>query len=301
MFNQASHKLTNPQRSVIALTIALTAGSLLYRVLMHQHLGHTAALFLGLPAVLAILLATTPEAKSATGAIVKGITLFVLIVAPLLGEGWVCILIASPLFYLVGIVIGAIADWQSRRRARTLSCLLVLLVPLSLEGVIPALTFPRQQTVEVRRVVNAPAAAVEAALGRSLDVATPLPLGLRIGFPRPIAAWGGGLAVGDTRVVRFSGAEGNPPGNLLIRVVELRPGYVRTESVSDGSKVTQWATWTGSAVSWRAIDATHTEVTWRLGFTRQLDPAWYFVPVERSAVSAAANYMIAANATPHGR
>jgi hypothetical protein len=82
------------QRGVIVPVVALTAGAVMYRLLKHERLGNSSAMFLGIPAVLAILLALTPKAKSVTGAILKGIALFLLIIAPLLGEGYLCILMA---------------------------------------------------------------------------------------------------------------------------------------------------------------------------------------------------------------
>ena len=91
---------------VIGLAVASSVGAALYHGLMWSGYGHSAAMFLGVPAVLAILLALTPKAKTVTGGIAKGITLMLLIVAPLVGEGYLCILMASPLFYSVGVVIG---------------------------------------------------------------------------------------------------------------------------------------------------------------------------------------------------
>jgi hypothetical protein len=82
------------QRGVIVPVVALTAGAVMYRLLKHERLGNRSAMFLGISAVLAILLALTPKAKSVTGAILKGIALFLLIIAPLLGEGYLCILMA---------------------------------------------------------------------------------------------------------------------------------------------------------------------------------------------------------------
>jgi hypothetical protein len=58
--------------------------------------------------------------------------------------------------------------------------------------------------------------------------------------------------------------------------------------------------WNSSEIEWKQIDASHTAVTWRIHFERQLDPAWYFAPMERAAVREAANYLIEANATPRG-
>jgi hypothetical protein len=295
---EQNRKIEPAQWSVVAIIVAFAAGSVLYKLLMHEQLGHSAAMFLGIPAVLAILLAIAPRAKTATGGILKGITLALLVVAPLLGEGYLCILVASPLFYIVGIVVGLAMDRQRRKRDATLSCVVLFLLPMCFEGVVPQLTFNRAQSVEVQTVVAASADEIEHALTRSPNVDTPLPAALRIGFPRPLAAWGEGLTVGDTRTIHFAGAEGDPPGDLVMRVTERRPGYARFETVSDQSKLTQWVRWTSSEVAWTALDEGHTTVTWRISFTRQLDPSWYFTPWERVAVKEAATYLIDANATP---
>jgi hypothetical protein len=295
-----SSSITPAQWGIVALVVAFSAGSVLYKLLMHARFGHSAAMFIGVPAVLAILLALTPKAKSATGAILKGITLALLIIAPLLGEGYLCILIASPLFYIVGIVIGSAVDHWRKDQNATLGCVALLLLPMCLEGIFPALTFRRAQTVEVSKVVNAPPALVEQQLAHSPRTETPLPLGLRVGFPQPIKAWGDGLAIGSMRTIHFTGAEGDPPGDLVMRVTGRRDGYARFETVSDGSKLTQWIRWNGSEVEWRRLDPDHTRVTWRIHFDRQLDPAWYFTPWERAVVGEAGTYLIDANATPAG-
>jgi hypothetical protein len=298
---EQNRKIEPAQWSVVAIVVAFSAGALLYKLLMHERLGHSAAMFLGIPAVLAILLALAPKAKTATGGILKGITLALLVVAPLLGEGYLCIVVASPLFYAVGILVGLAMDRQRSKRDATLSCMALFLLPMCLEGVVPQLTFNRTESVEVRSVVAAPADEIEHALTHAPNVSAPLPLPLRIGFPRPLGAWGEGLAVGDMRTIHFAGAEGDPPGDLVMRVTERRPGYARFATVSDQSKLTQWVQWTGSEVEWTALDEGHTTVTWRIHFMRQLDPAWYFAPWERAAVKEAAAYLIDANAKPARR
>jgi len=289
------------KRVLIVFIVAVSAGSLLYRYLIHQHLGQTSAMFLGIPAVLAILLALAPRAETVTGGIVKGITLALLIVAPLLGEGYLCILFAAPLFYVVGILVGLITDYQREKRDGTLMCVAALLLPFCLEGVVPELTLSRAQTVEATRVIHGSAEDVAQALSSSPRVHTALPRFLRIGFPQPLAAYGAGLNLEALRTIHFAGAEGDPPGDLVMKVAESRPGYVRFITVSDNSKLTQWLRWRSSEVTWRSIDREHTEVSWRIDFDRQLDPAWYFTPWERAAVIKAAEFLIEANATPlHG-
>jgi hypothetical protein len=302
MFEETEPKrmIAPAQWWVIALVVACTCASFFYRIFINRGLGHSSAMFLGVPAVLAILLALTPKARTVTGGIVKGITLALLIVAPFLGEGYLCILFASPLFYLVGILVGVAVDTFRRNRGTTLTCIALALFPLCMEGVAPQLTWNRVESVAVTRVIPAPAHAVEASLSQSPRVGTALPHFLRIGFPRPLAAHGQGLSVRATRTIYFAGAEGDPPGDLVMRIAERRPGYARFERVSDDSKLTQWLRWDDSEVQWTRVDAGHTQVTWRIHFERQLDPAWYFAPWERVAVRAAAAYLIAANATPEG-
>ena len=59
----------------------------------------------------------------------KGLTLFLLLSGPLLGEGFICILMASPLFYLVGLIVGAVLDWSREKRRTNITYLLLILIP----------------------------------------------------------------------------------------------------------------------------------------------------------------------------
>ena len=220
------------QWRAVAVVAAFTVAATLYRVLIDKHLGHSAAMFLGIPAVLAILLALTPKAQTATGGILKGITLALLIVAPLLGEGYLCILIASPLFYIVGILVGLVVDWHREKRNVTLTCIALVLLPMCLEGVVPQLTVNRNQTVEVTRIVAASTDEVEKSLSLSPRIVTTLPGYLRIGFPRPLEAHGEGLSIGASRTIHFAGAEGDPPGDLIMRVTERSSGHLLFQTLS---------------------------------------------------------------------
>jgi hypothetical protein len=278
------------------LFTALVIGAILYKVLMRAGWGHTSLMFIGIPAVLALLLVLAPTPKSATGSILRGMTLALLLIAPLVGEGYLCILFSAPLFLIVGLVIGKLVDYSRARRASTLSCIAILVVPLALEGVVPGLTHSRVQSVTAVQIIPTPVGRVEAALAASPDLSQPLPQFLRIGFPRPLAARGSGLALNDSRTIHFGGAEGDPPGDLVMRVAAIEPGRVRFETISDTSKIAQWVHWRGSQVDYSAIDATHTRVAWTISFDRRLDPYWYFAPWEHLAARVAARYLITVNA-----
>jgi hypothetical protein len=84
----------------------------------------------------------------------------------------------------------------------------------------------------------------------------------------------------------------------VMRVEAHDSSRVVFRAVGDHSKIAHWLLWRTAEVRWRAVDATHTEVTWTLNYRRGLDPAWYFVPLERYGTRLAAGYLIDSLATP---
>lgn len=283
---------------MVLVIAALAVTSFFYRLLVMRRLEQTSALFIGIPTVLAFIVAFTPSAKSVTGGIMKAMTLGLLMSGILLGEGFICILMAAPLFYLVGAVIGLIISTSQKKNRTTMNCVVLLfLAPMALEGTSSRFSFDRDEAVAAEEVVNAPQADVVAALAKSPRVDGKLAPYLRLRFPRPVWARGKGLQPGDLRTIHFAGGEGRP-GDLTMRVKERSANSVDFEAFSDHSKIAHWLDWRYARVEWAAIDATHTRVRWELGYSRDLDPAWYFGPWERYAVRLAARYLIENNATP---
>jgi len=292
---------------LVGVIFALALGSALYRLLVWSHLEQTSALFIGLPALLAAVVALTPRAKSSTGMIMKVMTLALLMSGILLGEGFICIVMAAPLFYLVGFIIGIVMDRVKRREAENqnprsygLMALPLLVLLFSLEGVHRDLSFPRAEVVNVSRTVAADPSSVERALGEEPRFEKSLPYYLRLGFPKPVAAVGHGLHVGDRRAIRFAGGEGKP-GELLLEVAEAQAGRVLFRVLSDTSHISHWLDWKEAEVTWTARGDVQTDVQWTLRYDRRLDPAWYFAPWERYAVRLAAGYLIETLATPDTR
>ena len=290
-------KTRRAQWNLVAVILAVTFAIMWYLITVAKHLEQTSALFIGIPAAIAIMVALAPRAKTVTGAILKALTIGLLISGVLLREGFICILMAAPIFYVVGIIVGLSIDFARKKRA-TMTCLLLFaFVPMSFEGTSQRWSFAREESVTVERVVAASSAEVEAALAQSPRVDGRLPLYLRLRFPRPVSARGAGLQTGDFRAIHFAGGEGRP-GDLVMQVAESEPGHIRFVALSDNSKIAHWLTWRSSEVRWNAIDAGHTRVAWTLNFRRDLDPAWYFHPWERYAVGLAAEYLIENNAAP---
>jgi len=283
----------------------LAVGTLGYRAVMEAGLEQTAALFVGLPAILAIAVAMTPPTKTVTGLILKVLTLGLLLGGIVLGEALVCLVVAAPLVYLVGLAVGVPIDVHRRRRTRGQSSggslMVVGLVLLSsFEGVVPGTAVDNAAAVTVVRQIDASPSAVAAALAATPRFDNPLPLPLRVGFPRPVAAAGSGLDIGDRRSVTFlgDGHHGTTHvGDLVMEVAASEPGRVVFHAVDDDSRVAQWLQWQRAEVTW-SPSGSGTRVAWTLHYERELSPAWYFTPVQRAAATLAAGYLIDIAATP---
>jgi hypothetical protein len=74
---------------LVGFAAVMTMGGIVFHLLVRGGLGQTAALYIGLPGLLAMGLALTPRGSgSATGMVVKGITILLLLSMPFLGEGF---------------------------------------------------------------------------------------------------------------------------------------------------------------------------------------------------------------------
>jgi len=295
--------------NVAVIIAAVAIASLMYRALVQHHLEQTSALFVGIPSILAIIVTFGVSPRSATGVICKAVTIGLLASLLFLGEGALCVLMSAPLFYAVAVLVGVSIDLM-RRRSRepagtSLRCLVVLAVlPVALEGVVPATSLNRDELVTATVVVPAAAADVAQAIYERPRFDRLLPRYLRMGFPRPSITR---IAQGDSGArweieilggeMRIDGIEPRT-GTLVLDLVEARPQFVRWRATSDDSHMTHYLTWQESSVAWKALGPRSTEVTWTLRYRRGLDPAWYFGPWERYAARLAARYLIDAVATP---
>ena len=294
--------------TMAGLIAAVAVASLAYRALAFGGLQQTAALFIGIPTILAIVVVLATSPRSAIGVACKAVTVGLLMSLLFLREGILCVAMSAPLFYAVAIVIAAVMDRARHRRdgLTTVSSFVVLLatIPMSLEGVTNITTLNRDESVTETTIVRASSQAVAQAIFLPPRFDRVLPLYLRAGFPRAVTTridqgsdetrWVIQLRGGE---MRLNGMEPRT-GDLVLTLEETRPGLVRWRAVTDSSHMTHFLTWRDAVVQWEPVDAETTKVTWTLRYRRDLDPAWYFGPWERYAVRLAARYLIDSVATP---
>jgi hypothetical protein len=300
---------TRAQIALAALIGAVAVASLAYRLLSARGLQQTAALFIGIPALLAIVMVFAVSPRSAMGVACKAVTVGLLVSLLFLGEGILCVVMSAPLFYAVAVAIASAMDIAHRRNekhANTLfSCLILLaMIPMSLEGVTRFTTLNRDESVAESKIVLGSSQEVERALFEPPRFDRVRPLYLRAGFPSPASTRIERSPDRTRWVIQLRGGEmrldGMEPriGDLVLELEEARPGLVRWRAISDSSHMTHFLTWREVVVQWEPVDARTTKVTWTLRYRRGLDPSWYFGPLERYAALLAAGYLIDSVATP---
>jgi hypothetical protein len=299
---------TRARIGLASLIAAVAIGCIVYRLIVRGGLQQTAALFIGIPAILAVVVVFGVSPRSATGVACKAVTIGLLVSLLFLGEGMLCIVMSAPLFYVVAIVVAQAAEAIQRRQNRqtTLlsSVLLLAFVPMTLEGVLPFTTINRQDTVTRSKVVHATSESVQHALHQQPRFDRTIPFYLRTGYPRPISTTIDSTPNGTRWVIRFRGGEmritGIEPqaGDLVLILEEEHPGYIRWRAISDSSHMTHFLRWREITAEWSPVDSENSRVTWTIRYERGLDPAWYFGPMEHYAVGLAADYLIDSVATP---
>lgn len=298
------------QAWLVGFILVLAAANIAYRVVYATGQSQTAALYVGVPTILAVGLALLPRSKSATGAILKGGILAMLIACVVLPEGLLCLLFAVPLVGLIAVSVGGLVDWSRKRNHRQGPTLMAISFPLllfSLEGVAGS-PFDASDGVTASTTVAASPAEVEAALAATPRFETDLPAFLTVGFNRPVAASGSGVEVGDDRTIDFAGGthDDHPlrlfgvtgersvdhHSSMHLTVVESGPGRVVFAVDHDMTMLARWVDLERAVVTWEAVDDTSTRVSWRLEYERLLFPTAYFAPLQRFGMDQAVGYLL---------
>ncbi|MEU7893376.1 hypothetical protein AB0B45_10960 [Nonomuraea sp. NPDC049152] len=278
------------KRVLAGVLVALFAGLLAYKVLQAGHLEQTAVFYVGIPAVIAITVVLVARPRSATGMIMAVLTVALALAGPLLGEGIVCLLFAAPLFYLVGALIGLFIDHVGKRSKGLNAIAVPLLLLVAVEGAGEATSIPRVERVSATRIAMGD---LELSLASVPDFQPYESAFLRLGFPKPLQAMGVGLEPGATREITFDprrslgiGAPAEPRA-MTLRVKERAPGRVVFEVVRD-TTLARWLELREAEFAWSAG-----RLTVSLSYRRTFDPSWYFGPLQRYAVTRAADYLAA--------
>ena len=105
-----SRRTWPPRDRLVAFFVVLVLGigAAVYYALNARRFDHTAALYVGLPILLALGLSLLPRSNSVTLSGLKWLTVLLLLAVPVFREGYICVIFAAPILYIVTAIIHSV-------------------------------------------------------------------------------------------------------------------------------------------------------------------------------------------------
>jgi len=267
--------ISNKKLLFLILAISVILSGLL-RVLNNQY-SHTALLFIGLPALVAmVVIEQVDRPKTRYEVVNYSLTLFLLFSAVFLGEGIVCILFTAPIFYFVANLLVAVITWLEKKNRKLkfvigIPIMLLLFQPHSFN-----------QKGSLRSVSDTKI--VRTSYGFELLSSTPdlsenLPSIFKLGFPQPISVTGEDMNIGSRRVVIFKSTT-RGEGELVLEIEDRTDTTLTFKVISDDTHIGRWLRWEKFIVEKIDLDDGSRDWTWTAEYRCNLEPRWYFEPAQ---------------------
>jgi len=209
-------------------------------------------------------------------------------------EGWVCVLMSTPLI-AIGLAVGAIVGTivrhmiEDSRGKNFMSVLLLALLPVLLMSANKAeeesRRTPRDETIANTLVVDAPREVVWEQLKTFDQINGSKGILMRVGLPVPVSCTMSGEGVGATRTCYFEKGhivervtEWNPPNSMKLEITEFDvPGRPWLSFKDASYDLTQ--------------EGNRTLITRKTTIVSRLSPAWYWRRMEKIGVETEHEYL----------
>lgn len=293
-----------PRHYWALLLVLMAAYSVGARLLHGLNLAHSGLLYVALPffLALAMLLFSNAPYRGFYG-FLRGSAIVLLGSSAILHEGFLCVLFLAPIYFLmVGLAYGVYVLWRNWRAQRSRLQVSVLTVPVlilvllsSVEGVTPATTVSREQSVQVSLEVPLAVSEVRQRLltPRLLPVSKDWLLRL---FPMPYRIDAPGVQVGAEHEWFFEYRRwivtNIQRGSIRLRLDQVGDRRIVVRVLSDNSYLATYLGLQQNRMDMLPLPGGGTRVSMTISFERRLDPAWYFQPLQRYVMQAMGTHIL---------
>lgn len=289
----------------LAVIITIGVASLTIRVLMRYDFDDSAILYVGIPFLISLaIVAFRPlSTQEKWWHAYRDHTYIALIIflssSIVLFEGFVCVLLFMPIYFLV-VSIGFAISWythtRSARRGKTYVSILPLLVLVSsVEGTADFLSFDRESHVVVTKTARLSRDQILRNLVEPIDLQKDRGWLLSV-FPMPYRIEAESLNPGDIHRVytRYHHwfVTNTHEGEMHLQIVDVEPDKITTRFVQDSTYFASYLRAIGTEISLVELSPRETAISLRIDYERKLDPAWYFHPLEQIGVRQMASLLI---------
>ncbi len=296
-----------PKPVWIRYLLVLGVATMITRLVLDSRFATTSFFYCLVPFIIGIILYVfVPQPKGWSKAKRIGRHLLATIIvmlasSALLFEGFLCVLMAAPIYIIFALLAFAIMpDRADPDRLKQADIFRVSFVPLvviilSVEGLTDTTSFPREEVITRKQILNLTPADIHANLARPvhLDAGRSAFLSL---FPLPERIDAPAFEQGQTHKAYFTyrrwGFTNVHRGETHIRMKIVQPLLIETEVTQDTSYFSHYITVHGTKIEMVPQANGQTQVSLTIRYRRELDPAWYFGPMQRRAIRESGDYLL---------
>ncbi|WGI21677.1 hypothetical protein [Amylibacter sp. IMCC11727] len=284
----------------IRILFIVAIAAVVIRVILDGRFATSALLYLAVPFAVSVLIHQfiphEPETTRPRQLFnhLRDATVVMLATSFILFEGFICVLMFMPIYYLSVLIHYAFTGHRDPTKLQVLAVPLVVAV-LSLEGMFPSTSLPRKAEVTHVAVVDGTIAQLKANMANPIVFQKDRNWFLSI-FPLPVSVDAGSLTAGDVHTLDFVYKRwfytNIHKGTFALEISDVGADFVRTKVVKNTSYLASYVQIDGTEVRFRELDDGQTEVALTIHYHRKLDPAWYFGPMQSYAFDKSAAYLI---------
>ncbi len=287
---------------LLLLIIFVGAFVLLARLLHHTDSFHTGLLYIAQPFTLSLAIYYFTSHTDGTTWLkhfwnnLRTFLIVILASSIILMEGYVCVIMAIPLFVLIFIIMFITMYIASKLGKKSPKSYILpgIVILASLEGTTPEFTFNRYNRVSYTQTVDIDVKTVKQRLTNPLQFQGDRHWILSI-FPMPVYVGTVKLNEGDIRKYDFIYhrwfVTNTKVGSIDVLFQKVDQHKIRTK-ITDTSYISGYMELHGTEFTFEPVNDHQTKVTLSVSFDRKLDPIWYYGPLERFAVKKGIQYFI---------
>ena len=298
---------SGPKPIWIRYLLILGAATLLTRLALDSRFATTSFFYCLVPYVIGVILYVfIPQPKGWTRTKRIGRHLLATIVvmlasSALLFEGFICVLMAAPIYIFFALLAIALTPHkQDPDRFKKSDVFRASFVPLaviiiSVEGLTDTTSFPREEVITRTQILNITPEEIHVNLSRPVHLDADRSAFLSV-FPLPDRVDAPNFAQGETHTAFFTyrrwGFTNVHKGETRLHMKTVQPLLIETEVTKDTSYFSHYLTVHGTKINMVPLANGTTEVSLTIRYRRELDPAWYFGPMQRKAIGESAEYLL---------
>ncbi len=278
---------------------------LIIRYLVSEDLSNTAILYFLIPSVIGVAMALKagpqPVKKSFHSKMRQDLfwaTALMLSTAGVLQEGWICVLMFMPIFYiawLIGYGFQSFFLYRANKNKIGVFLVPIFVLTLGFEGVFPETTFDRYQIVKYDVITEQNVMTLKKNLSNPLEFTGDRHWLLKV-FPLPDAVQANSLNEGDVHKLDFTYWRWvfthEHKGSLYVKLKVVNDDHIITEITKNTSFYARYIDIKNTRIDFDELENGKTKVTLQIGYERKLDPYWYFGPIQKFAMEKAVEVIL---------